>query len=156
MKQAISRFIDMFYPLFQRLMPLDTFRYAACGGMNTVLGLMIYFVTYHYVFDKALVDLGFFVFTPHTAALFFSGMVSFIVGFLLNKFIVFTGSNLRSRIQLFRYLFSFLFNISLNWVLLKLMVDYWGQDAFFSQVCITSLVITISYFSQKHFTFKVK
>lgn len=156
MKQGISGFIDFFYPPFRRFMPMDTFRYAACGGMNTVLGLIVFFVSYHYIFDKSLVDLGFYVFTPYTSALLVSGFISFIVGFLLNKFIVFTGSNLRGRIQLFRYLFAFLFNITLNWGLLKLFVVYLGQDAFISQICITCVVITISYFSQKHFTFKIK
>ena len=156
MQQGFLRFIDFFYPIFKRLMPLDTYRYAACGGMNTVLALLVYFVCYHYIFDKTLVDLGFLVFKPHMAALFVSGFGSFFVGFILNKFIVFTTSNLRGRIQLFRYLVSFLFNITLNYFMLKLLVEFLGQDVFYSQLLTTCIVIAISYLTQKHFTFKVK
>ena len=156
MQQGILRFIDFFYPIFKRLMPLDTYRYAACGGMNTVLALMVYFVSYHYIFDKTIVELGFFAFKPHMAALFVSGVGSFFVGFVLNKFIVFTASNLRGRVQFFRYLLSFLFNITLNYFMLKLLVEYLGQDVFLSQLFTTCIVIAISYLTQKHFTFKVK
>ena len=156
MQQGILRFIDFFYPIFKRLMPLDTFRYAACGGMNTALALMVYFVSYHYIFDKTIVELGFFAFKPHMAALFTSGFVSFFVGFVLNKFIVFTASNIRGRVQLFRYLLSFLFNITLNYFMLKLLVEYLGQEVFLSQLFTTCIVITLSYLTQKHYTFKVK
>ncbi len=156
MQQGFLRFIDFFYPIFKRLMPLDTYRYAACGGMNTALALLVYFVCYHYIFDKTLVHLGYLVFKPHMAALFVSGIGSFFVGFILNKFIVFTTSILRGRIQLFRYLLSFLFNITLNYFMLKLLVEYLGQDVFYSQLLTTCIVITISYLTQKHFTFKVK
>ena len=156
MQKSLLRFIDFFYPIFKRLMPLNTYRYAACGGMNTLLALLVYFITYHYVFDKSIVDLGFLTFKPHMAALFVSGFGSFLVGFVLNKFIVFTASNLRGRVQLFRYLLSFLFNITLNYFMLKLLVEYLGQDVFYSQLFTTAVVIAISYVTQKHFTFKVK
>ena len=156
MQKTILRFIDIFYPIFKRLMPLDTYRYAACGGMNTALALLVYFVSYHYIFDKTLVQFGFLVFKPHMAALFVSGVGSFFVGFVLNKFIVFTASNIRGRVQLFRYLLSLLFNITLNYFMLKLLVEYLGLEVFYSQLFTTCIVITLSYLTQKHYTFKVK
>ncbi|MEI8054261.1 MAG: GtrA family protein [Bacteroidota bacterium] len=156
MKHNISNFIDIFYPPFRRIMPIETYRYAACGGINTLLGLFNYYISYHYIFNKVVFDLGFFAFKPHMAALFFSGIISFLLGFLLNKYVVFTGSNLKGRIQLFRYFLSFAFNLFFNYLMLKFLVEFMGQPAFFSQLITTVLVIAISYFSQKYFTFKVK
>ncbi|HNP53503.1 MAG TPA: GtrA family protein, partial [Ferruginibacter sp.] len=72
MKQFITGFIDLFYPPIRRFMPLHTFRYAACGGGNTVLGLLVYFIGYHFLFNRTVVDLGFYAFKPHMAALFVS------------------------------------------------------------------------------------
>ncbi len=137
-------------------MPVQTFRYAACGGANTVLGLLIYYIGYQHLFVRQNVDFGFFAFKPHIAALFLSCFVSFVVGFLLNKYVVFTGSNLKGRIQLFRYFLSFSFNLVLNYLMLKLLVEILTWDALLSQLLTTALVITVSYLSQKHFSFKVK
>ena len=33
---------NFFYPIFKRLMPLNTYRYAACGGMNTLLNVSVF------------------------------------------------------------------------------------------------------------------
>ena len=135
-------------------MPPETFRYAACGGINTLLGLLVYYLSFYELFDEHVVYLGFMALKPHNAALFLSGFVSFSVGFILNKYVVFTGSNLKGRIQLFRYFLSFFFNIVLNYFSLKVLVEFLGFEAFLSQIFTTALVITVSYFSQKHFTFR--
>ncbi len=155
-KDRIIQFIDLFYPPFRRFMPEQTFRYAACGGANTVLGLAVYFIFYQYIFKGEVFDFGFFAFKPHIAALLVSFCINFIVGFLLMKYVVFVDSNLRGRIQLLRYFLSFAFNLVINYGLLKLFVEVWEMNALVSQLITTCIVILISYLSQKHFTFKVK
>ena len=155
-KDKIITFIDFFYPPFRRFMPEQTFRYAVCGGGNTVLGLLIYFISYQYIFEKENFDFGFFAFKPHIAALFVSFCITFIVGFVLMKFVVFVDSNLKGRIQLFRYFLSFAFNLVLNYLLLKLFVEILFINALLSQFITTCIVVTISYLSQKHFSFKIK
>lgn len=137
-------------------MPIQTFRYAACGGANAALGLLLYFICIRFVFTGEVADLGFYIFEPHIAALFISSSITFVVGFILNRYIVFTGSFLKGRIQLFRYFLSFTFNLIVNYGMLKLLVEVWGWDAVLSQVLTIMLVIAISYFTQRHFTFKVK
>ena len=137
-------------------MPEQTFRYAVCGGSNTVLGLLVYFISYQYIFEKENFDFGFFAFKPHIAALFVAFCINFVVGFLLMKFVVFVDSNLRGRIQLVRYFLSFAFNLVLNYLLLKLFVELLFMNALLSQFITTCIVVTISYLSQKHFSFKTK
>lgn len=137
-------------------MPEQTFRYAACGGGNMVLGLIVYFVFYRFVFREQDFDFGFYAFKPHIAALFVSFCVSFTVGFLLMKYVVFVDSNLKGRIQLFRYFVSFGFNLFVDYILLKLFVEVLHIDAIISKLISTCVVVLISYLSQKHFSFKVK
>ncbi len=156
MKDNIHSFLDVFYPLFRRFMPLETFRYAACGGINTLFGLAVFYCSIRWVFPEDVVHFGYFAFESYSASLMISGFSSFCLGFILNKYIVFIGSNLKGRIQLFRYFLSFAFNLLLNWVLLKFLVESLSLDAFLGQLMTTAVVITASYFSQKHFSFKVK
>lgn len=154
MRKKITSVIDVFYPPFRALMPIQTFRYAACGGSNTVLGLALYYYFLHVVFDRKNVETFFMVFKPHNAALFISFCCTFAVGFLLNKYIVFIESDLKGRIQLFRYFLSFSTNLFINYLLLKLFVETIQIEAFTAQLITTVIVIAISYLSQKHFSFR--
>jgi putative flippase GtrA len=156
MRNNINQFLDFFYPIFKRFMPIETYRYATCGGVNTLSGLLVWYLCYHFVFSRMVVNLVFYSFEPYTLALFVSSTYSFILGFLLNKYVVFTSSNLKGRIQLFRYFLSFAFNLLLNYCLLKLFVEKFAWDAFLSQLLTIVIVTAVSYFSQKHFTFKIK
>ena len=156
MKKWLLNFIDFFYPPFKKFMPLQTFRYASCGSANALLGLLVYFIGYKYIFAERVFDFQFFAFKPHNAALFLSSFISFVVGFTLNKILVFDKSYLKGRIQLFRYFLSFAFNLVVNYFMLKLLVEVWHWDAILSQVLTALVVIAISYFTQRHFTFKMK
>ena len=73
-KSLLLQIIDAFYPLFKKIMPLQTFRYAACGGGNTALNIIIYFVSYNFVLKKEIVHLPIVAISPHIAA--------FIIAFL--------------------------------------------------------------------------
>ena len=155
MKHFITSLLDFFYPVFRKIMPLETYRYAACGGINTLLGLFIWYVCYHFVFNRMVVDLGFYSFESYTLALLVSSTFSFCFGFIINKYVVFTASVLKGRVQLFRYFLSFVFNLFLNYFMLKCLIGFLNWDAFLSQLLTTALVIAVSFVSQKYFTFKV-
>ncbi len=156
MTNTITSIIDFFYPPFRRMMTLQTFRYAACGGGNVVLGFLIFTGVYHFVVNRTVVDFGFIAFESYSVALFCSSVAVFFLGFLLNKFVVFTESNLKGRIQLFRYFLSFISNLCINYVLLKALIIYLHLHPVMAQVIVTAIVVTLSYFTQQYFTFKVK
>ena len=156
MKDFILASIDFFYPPFRKIMNIQTFRYAACGGSNAVLGFLVFVSCHKYIFNEEQFSIGFYAFKSYNAALFVSFCVSFLVGFILNKYVVFTTSNLKGRIQLFRYFLSLLLNLSINYFVLKILVEYFHLDAIIGQVITTIIVIAISYVSQSYFTFKVK
>lgn len=135
-------------------MPLQTFRYAASGGSNMLLDIFVYYISYNFILHKQVLDLGFIAFKPHIAALWMAFCVSFPVGFLLSKYIVFDTSYLRGRIQLFRYLLIVAINLVLNYSIIKIMVEYMEFYPTIARIFATGFIITFSYLSQKHFTFK--
>jgi putative flippase GtrA len=155
-KKFILAVIDFFYPWFKRLMPLQTFRYAVCGGSNTLLSILTYFISYNFIFDKEIFYGGFVTISPHIAAYILAFLITFPIGFYLSLFVVFPESYLKRRIQLFRYLVVVLLCNVFNYGFLKLFVEviHWYPTPSF--VLTTALVVTFSYFSQRHFSFKVK
>jgi len=146
--------IDWFYKPFRTIIPQQTFRYAACGGGNMVLDIFLYFISYNFILDKEIVNLGFTAVSPYIAAFIISFCVTFPTGFLLNKFITFQQSDLRGRVQLFRYGLIVLGSIAINYVLIKLFVEQLGIYPTPSKMLATGFVIIFSYFSQKHYSFK--
>ena len=155
-KRSIISVIDFFYPPFKGLMPINTFRYAACGGANVALDISLFFVLYNFVFKKQVVQLGFIAFQPHIAAFLFSFLITFPVGFLLSKYVVWTDSNIKGHVQLFRYFLIVLMNVLLNYIFIKLFVEYLHVYPTIAKLITTVIVIIFSYLSQKHYTFKVR
>lgn len=153
-RDFILPIIDFFYPPFRKLMNLQTFRYAASGGGNTLLGFLIYFVSYKYVLQEKQLDFGFYAFKSHVAALLISFCITFGVGFFMAKYVVFSDSTIRGRVQLFRYFMICMFNLALNYILLKILVERAHIYPVFAQVLTTSIVILFSYLAQRHFSFK--
>ena len=119
-----------------------------------LLDILIYYISYNFILHKQVLDLGFVAFKPHIAALWMAFIVSFPVGFLLSKYVVFTRSELRGRVQLFRYLLIVGVNLVLNYVFLKVMVEYMNFYPTIARVFTTCIIVTFSFLSQKHFTFK--
>ena len=154
LKNTILEVVDFFYPPFKKIMPLQTFRYAACGGGNMVLNLVIYAITYNFILKKQIVYTPIMAISPHIAAYIISFFISFPIGFYLSMFVVFPESYLRKRIQLFRYFTVVIICIILNYVLLKLFVDVWKWYPTPSMFVNTVLIVTFSYFSQRHFSFR--
>jgi len=137
-------------------MPLQTYHYAACGGVNTAVSLGTYFIAYNYIFKKQVFDLGFIAFQPHIAALFLSFIVAFPVGFYLSMYVIFHGSYLKRRVQLFRYFIVIVLCMLINYILLKIFVEVFHWYPTPSQVLTTVFVILFNYFSQRHFSFRKK
>jgi putative flippase GtrA len=77
------------------------------------------------------------------------------VGFYLSMFVVFKGSYLRRHVQFFRYFLIALGCILLNYILLRLFVEVWHWYPTLAQIANTVVVVLFSYFSQRHFSFRV-
>jgi len=153
-RDVIIRIVDSFYFPFLRFIPVEIFRYAVTGGANTLFDILLYFVFYRYVLDRQIVELGFVAISPHIAAFLIVFPITFITGFLLAKYVTFTASELRGKIQLFRYGLTVAGAIFLNYVLLKVFVEQFGWYATFSKIVTTVIVVTYSYLFQRYFSFQ--
>ncbi|MDB5196102.1 MAG: phenylalanine 4-monooxygenase [Flaviaesturariibacter sp.] len=150
----ILQFVDLFYPLFRKIMTLQMFRYAACGGGNTAFNIFLYFVIYNFVLQKDLLHLGPLTLSPHIAAFLIAFCITFPIGFYLSMYVVFQGSYLRRRVQLIRYLLVALACMALNYMLLKTLVEVCGFYPTPSMIATTGFVVLFSYLAQRHFSFK--
>ena len=153
-RNLINRIIDWFYPPFSRFIPIETFRYAASGGANMVLDIILYFLVFHFALHERNLDLGLVVISPHIAAFLIVFPITFTTGFMLAKYITFTQSPLRGKKQLFRYGLSVGGSILLNYILLKFFVEYMHIYPTPSKMLTTVIVVIYSYLAQKFFTFK--
>lgn len=148
--------LDFFYPIFRPFLPLRTYRYLACGGSVTLLGLLVYFISYNFLLEPGImyVHLGPLTLTRYIAAYIISFCVSFPTGFFLSKFVVFSDSYLKGRVQLFRYGALQVLNVLLNWALLHLFAGYLGFWATPSQALTGAILAVFSYFFQRYISFK--
>ncbi len=146
--------LDFFYPIVKKFVNRHTYYYIACGGGNTFLSFIIYYFCYHNFLHKEDLDLGFYVFKSHMAAFFISFGITFPIGFLLSKYIVWSESYLTGNKQLFRHLILVVIFVIINYLLLKLFVEIFNWWAMPSQVLTTIIIVIFSYLAQKYYSFK--
>lgn len=156
LKTLIQDLINWIYIPFRKVIPIQTFRYAICGGSNTTLDIILYFICYNFILKKHIIDLKIISISPHIASFLIVFPFTFITGFILSKYITFPESQIRRRIQFFRYGITVLGAIVLNYVLIKLFVEYFGIYPTPSKMITSIIVILYSYLSNKYFTFKLE
>jgi len=151
----IQRVIDYTYPLFRPIIPVETYRYAVCGGANVVFDWVLYFLVHNIVFKEKYIDLGIVTLSPHIATLIVTFPIITFSGFLLQKYVTFTASELRGRVQLVRYLVIVAANLLINYIGLKLFVDGLNFYPTPSKMIVTVFTVICSYIGQKKYTFKI-
>ena len=159
MRKAILALIDFFHPPFRKYISLHNFRYMATGGGTLLLGISTYYFAYFFIFKTQEVNLWLIVVERETACLFTDYIVVIPTSFLLNKYLIFTQSELRGRVQLFRFLNLQLINILANYVLLKFLLELlkdFPTLSLLSRMIVSILMALFSYLYQHYFTFSVK
>lgn len=153
-QKQIIKIVDWFYfPLLRRLVPRQTFRYAATGGANMVLDALLYFLFFHFVLHESDLDLGSVVVSPQIAAYLFTFPIVFFTGLWLAKNVTFQNSILSDKTQRFRYLMVTICNIVLKYIGIKGLVCI-GVFPSISNVIMTIVTVIFSYIMQHNFTFK--
>jgi putative flippase GtrA len=120
------------------------------------LGWVLFWVLDHWVINRKTVELPLFDHPVHSYSVIAAicGVFSFLFGFLMMRYVVFTESQLKGRVQFFRYGLSALISATVNWILIKLMVDTFAWNASLCNVFASVVVVTISYFLQRKFSFR--
>jgi putative flippase GtrA len=156
---TILALIDFFYPFFKSVMPLQTFRYAACGGFNTVLDITISTVSFNYIVQHNILFLFpsiHLTVSSHIAALMIGLCVTFPIGFYLSRYVVFQQTQSKKTKQLIRYFIVVLFCIVLNYGFMKFLIEVLKWNFIISKIITTLFVVSFSYLSQRNFTFKME
>lgn len=156
MKSNLIKVIDLGYFIFEGIIPLKTYRYAVCGGSNLVLDTTLYFVFFQFILAKQNLDLSIVVLSPHIASLFFVFPITFIIGFLLNRYVVFTESKLAFKTQFIRYLTVGIIALLLSYFSMKLFVDVLRFYPTPSRLLTIIITVLFSYIMQNNFSFKVE
>ena len=156
MKSNLIKVIDLGYFIFKGVIPLKTYRYAVCGGSNLVLDTTLYFVFFQFILAKQNLDLSIVVLSPHIASLFFVFPITFMMGFLLNRYVVFTESKLPFKTQLIRYLTVGIIALLLSYFSMKLFVDVLLFYPTPSRLLSIVITVLFSYIMQNNFSFKVE
>ena len=155
-RHLILQMVDFFYPPFRKFIPLQTFRYAACGGANMLLDITLFALSYNFLYKKQDVDLGFYIMSAPTASLITASFVSFFSGFYLSRYVVFSQSVVRGRTQLIRYFIIVVICFFLNYIFLWFFINFLGWYPTPSKIVTTVFVVTFSYLSQTYFSFRMK
>lgn len=150
---SVKSFLDVFYPLLKKIMDKQTYYYLACGGSNTLFGLIIFYYCENFVFHQRSINVGFEI-HAHIAAFIISFSTTFPLGFFMSKYIVWNDSELGGKKQLFRHLTFVVISVFLNYGMLKLFVEYFNWWPFPSQFLTTAIIVVFSYITQKFISFK--
>ncbi|XZF13704.1 GtrA family protein [Chitinophagaceae bacterium MMS25-I14] len=152
-RNIVLSVIDFFHKPFAKWIDATTFRYLACGGSNQVLYLALYAISYNFVLHKHDTYLLGLPISARIGAYIIAFSISFPIGFILSRHIVFPESNLHGRVQFFRYGMLTVACMVLTYVFLKFFA--WCHFFPTPAAAITSAIIAVfSYLTQKHFTFK--
>ncbi|MBP5318756.1 MAG: GtrA family protein [Paludibacteraceae bacterium] len=152
--RAVVVFIDFFYPPFRKWLNIEWYHYLACGCLNALQDWVVYSFFYNIVLQRQIVDLGFFAFEPHTAALLLVTPITFFVGFSFSKYITFRGSKIETWQQLLRYALILLVNFVVSWGCIKLLVEHFGLYPTPSKMITTVITTLISFTLQKYYSFR--
>ena len=152
----ISDVIDYFYPPFRRYFGLQFFRYGVSGAANIVFDWGLYSFIYNIILQKQMLNLGLVTLSSPIAALFITFPITLFTGFLLQKYVTFTESEMRGHKQLARYMVVVAINLFINYTGLKILNGVLGLWPLASKMIVTVVATFFSYFSQKKFTFKIK
>ena len=155
MRNFLFKIIDSGYFIFKKFIPLKTYRYAICGGSNLVLDTVLYFICFHFIFYKQNLDLQIVILSPHIASLFFVFPITFLIGFLLNRFIVFPESKLPMKTQFLRYFTVGMTALLISYGSMKLLVDVLHIYPSPSRLITIVISVLFSYLMQSKFSFKV-
>jgi len=131
-------------------------RFFLSAGIATLVDVIIYFITFSYLLDREGVKLFNTRITAHEFSLLISYTCGVTVNFLINKYAVFTESNLKGRKQFFRFALIAGIGFFANYALLRFFVEICSFWPTLSRVFSALSLGVASFYVHRLFTFKIK
>lgn len=158
MKKIILTSLDIFYPLFKRLMSKSVYQYLALGAVNTVLNVLLFILFYQFILNrKEYVILGISI-ESYTLSLFYSFLITLPTGYWFAKHFAFseTSGNQATAKTFSKYFIVVVQGLVSDYLLLKFLIEITHLNPSIAKTLSTLIVLTVNYLLQKHFTFKSK
>ena len=162
LKKIINFFIDLFYPLFRRILPFQLYAYLAVGALNTVLNIVLFAVMYQYILPQSGMEINGILVASYTISLLIAFILTIPTGFWLAKHFAFnqeqstpSGTN-KTAAQLTKYFLVVLQGLGSDYLILKALIVFFDMQPTVAKLISTGVVLTLNYLLQKYFTFKMK
>ena len=121
-----------------------------------MLNIALFHITYFHILQKNNLHLfGNVTIDVNVMAWIAAFSITFPVGFILSRHVVFPESNLHGKVQLFRYAIVTIIFIILNYILIKLFEEYMPFVHPTIRIVFVGVIIAaLSFVSQRIYTFK--
>ncbi|MFI3314378.1 MAG: GtrA family protein [Rikenellaceae bacterium] len=155
MKRIITKIVDFFYlPFIRKFIPIQTFRYAVCGGVNLVLDALLYHLIFKFILNSENLHLGFITISPQIAAYLITMPIVLVTGFWLSRNISFQDREGEKRAQQLKYIAVVGLNIAVKYFGLKFLTLILHLFPSLANIVMTVVTVVVSYLLQNNFTFK--
>ena len=140
---------------FVKFIQSKVVKFFLSAGVATLVDVLIYFFIINYIVDHQRVYIYSVSASAHTFTLVISYSCGVIVNFLLNKYAVFSESNVAGRKQFLRFALIAFIGFFANYGLLRLFVEVFDFYPTFSRITSALSLGIASFYIHKLFTFKV-
>jgi putative flippase GtrA len=142
----------------QALKPLlksKIIRYLISAGLATWVDVVVYFISFNYLYKKEDIDIfGFYTVSAPTASLILSYTIGLLTNFTLTKFLVFKESELETHKQLFRYVMVAILVLILNYFLMSFLIRQLEWYPTLARAVSAISIGVLSFVVHKSFSFK--
>jgi putative flippase GtrA len=159
LKKVILQFLQIFYPLFKKLMPYQLYAYLAVGAINTVLNIALFAFFYQLVLPKEGCMLMGNNIASYTISLLMAFAITVPTGYWLAKHFAFNDQKVvddASAKQLGKYFLVVLQGLLSDYLIMKGLIVFCKLEPTVAKIISTVIVLTFNYLLQKYFTFKTK
>lgn len=159
LKKNIGLLLNLFYPLFKKVLPYQLYAYLAVGAANTALNIVLFAIFYQLVLPDTDLLLGSFSIASYTISLILAFLITVPTGFWLAKYFAFNQAdtaNSKSKEQLVKYFLVVLQGLVCDYLILKALIVLLNMQPTIAKIVSTCIVLTFNYLLQKYFTFRVK
>ena len=149
----IGKGIDTLHVGILRKIPDTVFRYLGCGAITASLDAVWYYIIYHYIVAERSVEICTITASSHIVSLAIVFPITFFTGFWLNRNVAFRATRLGRGRQLARYLLTVVGSIVLNYISMRILVEWVGVWPTPSKILTTGVCAVYSYIVGRYFTF---
>jgi len=147
-KNLLHQLLKFGYTFIRKLLPYQVYTYLAVGALNTLLNIALFISCYQILLSTSIAV---------EASTIIALVVTIFTGYWLQKNFVFTdasNADKENRKQIARYAIVALQGQLSAYALTKSMIVFLQLNASIAYVITTFIMLTLTYFLQKYFTFK--